>query len=93
MKGINASNTTTTKIHLFSLNGGYYPLSYVLKLTYNTLNTGYQRLLQDVDMNSGVKAIIEPFVNDPGEEKDHNSSINNWEKTVKIAKNTTKIKL
>jgi len=33
----NKVTTHVKKIHLFSLNGGYYPLSYVLSLTYDNL--------------------------------------------------------
>ena len=42
------SGSSVNKIHLFSLNGGYYPLSYVLYLTHTALSKGYDDILQEV---------------------------------------------
>ena len=60
------SNTSVQKLHLFSVNNGYYPLSYVLKLTYDSLKSNYERLKEDYsDVESGVKVEIYGYVSEP----------------------------
>ncbi len=61
----NISNSTSThNIHLFSVNGGYYPLSYVLQLTYNSLTKGLERIKNEVT-SQGVLVSISGYVKPP----------------------------
>jgi hypothetical protein len=55
------SSSTTHNIHLFSVNGGYYPLSFVLKLTYDSLNKGLTRITSE-ELSKGVTVSIGGFV-------------------------------
>lgn len=91
----NYTDTTSSvqKIHMFSLNNGYYPLSYVLQLTYNNLYKGYTTLLENLKTNSGVLVNISGYVNNPGSEENNDKSINNWEKTRDAALASTKLKI
>ena len=63
---MNLSNisTNTHLIHLFSVNNGYYPLSYVLQLTYNSLNTNLERIKSDT-ISHGVEVSFHNFVSPP----------------------------
>lgn len=67
IKNIDASQTSVQKIHLFSLDGGYYPLSIVLQLTYDKLEQIYG-LLESEQNNSqketyGAQVEINGFIN------------------------------
>ena len=87
------SSSGVKKIHIFSLNNGYYPLSYVLQLTYNNLYQGYATLLSNLKTNSGVLVEISGYVKNPGKEDDNSKSINNWETTRDAALSSTKLKI
>ena len=74
-------------IHLFSVNNGYYPLSYVLKLTYDSLIIGLEQARTEA-MTQGVEVEIYGYVNKPeGLGKDA------WVTTAKTAMGSTKIKM
>ena len=87
------ANTNVKKIHMFSLNNGYYPLSYVLQLTYNNLYQGYVTLLNDLKTKSGVLVEISGYVKNPGEEEDNDKSKTNWETVRQTALSNTKLKI
>lgn len=80
--------TSVHEIHLFSVNNGYYPLSYVLKLTYDHLQKGLGQIEQDT--RQGVQAEIFGHIREPifGD-----NPIDSWNKTSKAALNSTKIKM
>ena len=59
-----SNSTSTHNIHLFSVNGGYYPLSYVLQLTYNSLTKGLERIKNEV-ISQGVLVSISGYVKSP----------------------------
>lgn len=65
INNLQTSQTSVQKIHLFSLDGGYYPLSVVLQLTYDKLAEIYGLL--DSEKNSensyGAQVSIEGFIN------------------------------
>lgn len=88
-----SSATNVKKIHMFSLNNGYYPLSYVLQLTYNSLYQGYTTLLNGLKTQSGVLVEISGYVKNPGQEEDDNKSKTNWETTRQAALSSTKLKI
>lgn len=74
-------------IHLFSVNNGYYPLSYVLKLTYDSLIIGLEQARSEVQ-SQGVKVEIYGYINKPlgmGKEA--------WTLTAQAAVASTKIKM
>lgn len=57
------SSTSTKQIHLFSLEGGYYPLSYILQLTYTHLQKVYNEAINIV--NHGASTTLSGFVSHP----------------------------
>jgi hypothetical protein len=62
-------NGTVTKIHLFSLNDGYYPLSFVLKMTRDALMKNYieaQKFIKNTP-SGGAKVEISGYVTEPQE--------------------------
>ena len=84
------SSGNTHQIHLFSVNGGYYPLSYVLKLTYDSLNEGLQRI-QSAELSQGVQVEIYGFVSEPN--SNNYTGLSSWEATADAAQKSTKIKM
>ena len=87
------SQTTVDKIHLFSINNGYYPLSYVLKLTYDTLSQNYNQICGDLKMDSGVQVTISDFIKEPVEITENMSGVEAWRATRDAALKKTKIKI
>ena len=81
---------STHQIHLFSVNNGYYPLSYVLKLTYDSLTNGLTRIESETRSN-GVEVEIYGFVKKPS--NNIYEGLKTWEETAEAAKNSTKIKM
>lgn len=81
------SNTGVFNIHLFSVNGGYYPLSYVLKLTYDSLVMGLEQARTEA-MTQGVEVDIYGYINHPTE-----NGPQAWIDARELAKKTTKIKM
>ena len=75
------------QIHLFSVNNGYYPLSYVLKLTKDSLSKNLLRI-QSEEISDGVTTEIYGYVKQP---KDYYKDL--WAITAAEAKKTTKIKM
>ena len=88
-----ATTTSVKKIHMFSLNNGYYPLSYVLQLTYDNLYQGYITLLNNLKTDRGVLVEISGYVKNPGQEENDEKSQNNWETTRQNALSNTKLKI
>lgn len=84
------SATNVHQLHLFSVNNGYYPLSYVLKLTYDSLTKGLERI-QDSVISRGVQVDIYGFVSKPDPKK--YEGLPSWEATAEAAKKSTKIKM
>jgi len=72
---MNLSNITTNThlIHLFSTNNGYYPLSYVLQLTYTSLTTNLERIKEDT-VSHGVEVSFHGFVSAPSKGYKGNSN-------------------
>lgn len=86
------SGSTTHNIHLFSVNGGYYPLSYVLKLTYDSLNKGLQRITSE-ELSEGVHVDIGGFVAMPSKHYKGNNNKQQWDSLAATALKQTKIKM
>ena len=81
------ANGGVFNIHLFSVNNGYYPLSYVLKLTYDSLTIGLEQARTEAT-TQGVEVEIYGYLNKPeGEGKSA------WSATAEAAKKSTKIKM
>ena len=85
------SGATTHNIHLFSVNGGYYPLSYVLKLTYDSLTSGLTRI-QNEELSNGVDVSITGFVSAPSKNY-RGRNIDLWDPLAQKAISQTKIKM
>ena len=89
----NMSNSTSThNIHLFSVNGGYYPLSYVLQLTYNSLTKGLARIQNEVT-SQGVSVSISGYVKSPKPKYKYADRIAQFTNLGQQALNQTKIKM
>lgn len=76
------------QIHLFSVNNGYYPLSYVLKLTYDSLKKNFTEVQNRNLIKDGVTTEIYGYVSQPV-----GYGLDAWEKTAQIALAQTKIKM
>ncbi len=85
-------NTNTHLIHLFSVNNGYYPLSYVLKLTYDSLNKNLERIKTDT-ISYGVEVSFHNFVKPPSKHYKGNSNKEQWNTLANSALASTKIKM
>lgn len=85
-------NTNTHLIHLFSVNNGYYPLSYVLKLTYDSLNTNLERIKSET-ISYGVEVSFHGFVKPPSKHYKGNTNKEQWDSLAQNALNSTKIKM
>jgi len=57
------------KIHLFSVNDGYYPLSFVLKLTRDALTKNYNnaKVYIENSPSGGAEVYIDGYVEEPKE--------------------------
>lgn len=84
------SATNTHQIHLFSVNNGYYPLSYVLNLTYTSLNKNLTRI-ENETRSQGVQVEIYGFTSKPSPQS--YQGLQSWEETSKAALKSTKIKM
>ena len=84
------SSGNTHQIHLFSVNGGYYPLSYVLNLTYNSLSENLTRIEAETE-SEGVKVEIYGFVSPPSSQ--NYNGLDSWEALSQQAQKSTKIKM
>lgn len=91
------SKTNVHKLHLFSVNNGYYPLSYVLKLTRDNLQKNYNNLYGEIDKNieSGIRVEIYGHVTEPSLPKDAPPDIylQTWDSLSAEAKKSTKIRM
>lgn len=83
----NMTGGNVHQIHLFSVNSGYYPLSYVLKLTYDSLVMGLQQARTEVQ-TQGVEVEIYGYV-----EKPTIYTADAWTLTRDAALKSTKIKM
>ncbi len=81
------TGSSVKKIHLFSLNNGYYPLSYVLYLTHSALSKGYVDVLNEVQSGSGAKVNIVNYVTESRQ------AYLGWQNTVDTALKSTKLEL
>lgn len=81
------SGSSVHQIHLFSVNNGYYPLSYVLKLTKDSLTKAFFETQQEVE--SGVQTEIYGYVNKPKKSYE----LDAWNNTRDSALKSTKIKM
>lgn len=84
-------NTNTHIIHLFSVNNGYYPLSYVLKLTYDSLTSNLERIKNET-ISHGVEVNFSGFVKQPSPNYKGNNKAQ-WDMFANQALNSTKIKM
>lgn len=81
------SGSSINKIHLFSLNNGYYPISYVLNLTLQALWRGYDNILSEIESGAGAKVNIVNYVSEPY------AAYNGWDYTAKKALDSTKLEV
>lgn len=81
-------STSVHQIHLFSVNNGYYPLSFVLKLTYDSLKQGLGQIESEV--RQGVETEIFGYISEPvfGD-----TPYDSWQATADLAIKNTKIKM
>ena len=84
------SATNVHQLHLFSVNNGYFPLSYVLKLTYDSLTRGLERIQENV-ISRGVQVEIYGFVSKPNPAQ--YEGLTSWQATAEAAKKSTKVKM
>ena len=84
------SGSSTHQIHLFSVNDGYYPLSYVLNLTYNSLTENLTRIEAEAQ-SEGVQVEIYGFVSEPS--ANSYNGLDSWESLSQAAQKSTKIKM
>lgn len=90
------SETTVNKIHLFSLDGGYYPLSLVLQLTYDKLAEIYGLLDSEINNEHGAQVEISGFINPDNEYPPHtanNMTRESWDKLSKQAQESVKMQV
>ena len=87
------ANSNVQKIHLFSLNGGYYPISFILQITHDNLRKAYKNAQSLVVDGSGAKVHITGFVSEPTPPYKETKREKLWSATAKTALGTTKIKL
>lgn len=88
-------NGTVTKIHLFSLNDGYYPLSFVLKMTRDALTKNYieaQKFIKNTP-SGGAKVEISGYVTEPQEAYKKKKAENQWLATRDTALDNTKLSI
>ena len=88
-------NGTVTKIHLFSLNDGYYPLSFVLKMTRDALTKNYaeaQKFIKNTP-EGGAKVEISGYVKEPQEAYKNKKAENQWIATRDTALDNTKLSI
>lgn len=80
--------TSVYQLHLFSVNNGYYPLSYVLKLTYDSLAQGLGKI--EAETRQGVQTNIYGHISEPifGD-----TPQDSWNLTAEAALKSTKIKM
>lgn len=100
IEDIPKSQSSVTRLHLFSLDGGYYPLSLVLQLTYDKLNKIYHILDEETQHqvysngNYGAKIEIDGFINPdsyypPGTY--NHMTLSKWDELSKIAQASVKM--
>lgn len=89
----NNIGSSVQKIHLFSLNGGYYPLSFILQLTYDKLQKAYNEAEAIVDSGSGAEITITGFVKEPEPPYRETKMIKQWSNVAQEALKTTKLKI
>lgn len=89
------SSGSVTKIHLFSLNDGYYPLSFVLQMTRDALVKNYaeaQRFITN-SPEGGAKVEISGYVTEPQEAFKNKKAENQWLATRDTALAETKLSI
>ena len=89
----NSIGSSVQKIHLFSLNGGYYPLSFILQLTYDKLQKAYNEAEAIVNSGSGAEITITGFVKEPEPPYRETKMVKQWSATAAEALKTTKLKI
>ena len=96
INNLEVSQTSVQKIHLFSLDGGYYPLSVVLQLTYDKLSEIYGLL--DSERNNGgsygAQVNIDGFINPDSSFPPHkynNMRRSDWDKLSVEAQSSVKM--
>lgn len=81
------------KIHLFSVNDGYYPLSFVLKLTRDALTKNYANAKAYIENSAsgGAEVYIDGYVKEPEEAYRDTKAMNQWGTLRDTALSETKI--
>ena len=81
------------KIHLFSVNDGYYPLSFVLKLTRDALTKNYNnaKVYIENSPSGGAEVYIDGYVEEPKEAYRDTKAMNQWSTLRDTALSETKI--
>ena len=90
-----SASGTVTKIHLFSLNDGYYPLSFVLKMTRDALTKNYaeaQKFITNTP-EGGARITISGYVTEPQEAYKNKKAENQWIATRNTALDNTKLSI
>ena len=87
--------TDVTKIHLFSVNDGYYPLSYVLRMTRQALVKNYDNAQAYIknSPSGGAAVEISGYVKEPQEAYKDKKAENQWYATREAALSETKLHL
>ena len=66
VQNIPSSGTSVKQLHVFSINGGYYPLSFLLKATRDHLTEVYQAANSELSNGTyGVRATLSGFAHHP----------------------------
>lgn len=84
---------SVNQIHLFSVNDGYYPLSYILQLTRKSLVTHYQEAEAYLinTPTGGAQVTIEGYVKEPQEAFKNKKAADQWDTTRQTALAETKL--
>lgn len=89
------SSGSVTKIHLFSVNDGYYPLSFVLQMTRDALVKNYVEAQKFITNSpeGGAKVEISGYVKEPQEAFKNKKAENQWIATRDTALAETKLSI
>lgn len=90
---LSKSTGNVEKIHLFSVNDGYYPLSFVLRMTRQALQKNYENAKAYIENtpSGGAKVEISGYVKEPQEAYKDKKAANQWITTRTAALSETKI--
>lgn len=92
-KALKAPSADVTKIHLFSVNDGYYPLSFILRMTREALQKNYEEAYAFIknSPSGGAQVEINGYVTEPKEAFKNKKAENQWYTTRSTALDETKL--